>query len=73
LKPDGSIAAQSDLPFGVADLTGSVRPYRVALPDDLPTGVYRLILALYDADQAGAPRLLTKAGADHVELATFDW
>jgi hypothetical protein len=71
LDQAGQVAAQLDQPFGVADLAGAPRLYGVPLPPDLAPGVYRLIVALYDPGQAGAPRLLTAAGADHVELGIF--
>jgi uncharacterized membrane protein len=72
LDRNGRVAAQNDLAFGAADLAAMARPYSVPLPDDLPPGSYRLIAALYNPDLAGAPRLLTTAGADHVELGVVD-
>jgi 4-amino-4-deoxy-L-arabinose transferase-like glycosyltransferase len=71
LDQAGQVAAQLDQPFGVADLAGASRMYGVPLPSDLAPGVYRLIVALYDPGRAGAPRLLTVTGADHVELGVF--
>lgn len=72
LDENGRVAAQHDRAFGAADLAGSARPTSVSLPEDLPPGRYRLIAALYNPDLAGAPRLLTTAGADHVELGSID-
>lgn len=71
LDENEQIVAQYDLPFGAVDLAGPARAYGVPLPADLPPGSYRLIVALYDPDQVGAPRLLTITGADHVELGVF--
>ncbi len=71
LDQAGQVAAQHDQPFGVADLAGTPRVYGVPLPSDLAPGVYRLIVALYDPGQTGAPRLLAVTGADHVELGVF--
>jgi hypothetical protein len=71
LDQAGQVAAQLDQSFGVADLAGAPRLYGVPLPSDLAPGVYRLIVALYDPGRAGAPRLLTVTGADHVELGVF--
>jgi len=70
LDAQGKLAAQTDQPFGAAELTAPITRYRLALPRFLDPGSYRLIVALYDPAQPGAPRLLTSAGADHVELAS---
>ena len=43
--------------------------YGLRLPAELTPGPYRLIGGLYDPGAPGAPRILTAAGADHVELA----
>ncbi len=69
LDAQGRLAAQTDRPFGAAELAAPLTAYTLALPRFLPPGAYRLILALYDPGQPAAPRLLTAAGADHVELA----
>lgn len=73
LDENGRVAAQMDQPFGAADLAAPFQVYSVPLPADLPPGSYRLLAALYDPGQAGAPRLLTRAGADHVELGVISW
>jgi hypothetical protein len=63
--------AQTDLPFGGAEMRAPATSYAILVPWQLPAGEYRLIMALYDPAQPGAPRLLTTAGADHVELGTL--
>ena len=73
LGPDGAIVAQSDQPLVSSILLGQSAPqsYGILLPDMLPPGDYRLIAAVYDPAQAGAPRLPV-AGGDSVELARWD-
>jgi 4-amino-4-deoxy-L-arabinose transferase-like glycosyltransferase len=73
LNPQGQVVAQTDQPFGAADLADPARTYGVLVPTDLTPGGYRLIVALYDASQINTPRLLTSTGADYVELAVFDF
>jgi hypothetical protein len=71
LDDTGTLVAQTDVPFGREDVEGDARPYAVRVPWRLPAGSYRLIAGIYDPAQAGAPRLLTTAGADHVELGVL--
>jgi hypothetical protein len=71
LDARGKLAAQTDQPFGAAELAAPLTRYRLTLPRFLDPGPYRLIVALYDPARPGAPRLLTAAGADHVELASL--
>jgi hypothetical protein len=73
LDETGRVAAQLDQPFGAADLATPFQAYSLPLAADLPPGSYRLLAALYDPGQAGAPRVLTSAGADHVELGGMGW
>jgi hypothetical protein len=61
--------AQTDQPLAAARLAAPVTGYRISLPRSLPSGVYRLIVALYDPSKPGAPRWRTASGADHAELA----
>jgi hypothetical protein len=70
LDAQGRLVAQTDQPFGAAELAAPLTRYRLALPRFLDPGAYRLIAALYDPARPGAPRLPTAAGADHVELAS---
>lgn len=70
LDARGKLVAQTDQPFGAAELTAPLTRHRLTLPRFLDPGPYRLIVALYDPARPGAPRLLTTAGADHVELAS---
>ncbi len=69
LNAGGQVVAQTDRPFGPTQ-NQAVSGYGIALPHALPDGSYRLILALYDADRAGA-RLPTAEGADFVELGSL--
>ena len=71
LDARGKLVAQTDQPFGAAELAAPLTRHRLALPRFLDPGSYRLIVAIYDPAQPGAPRLLTTAGADHVELASL--
>ncbi len=71
LDAGGRLATQVDQPFGVADLATEPARFVMPLPQLLPPGDYRLILALYDPAQPNAPRLLTTDGADHVELGAY--
>jgi hypothetical protein len=71
LNAEGKLVAQGDQPFGPADLSGDTVQYALPLPRLLAPGAYRLVMALYDPSQEGAPRVLTSGGADHVELKTL--
>jgi hypothetical protein len=71
LDAGGALVAQTDLPFGGAEMRAPATSYAILVPWQLPAGEYRLIMALYDPAQPGAPRLLTTAGADHVELGAL--
>jgi hypothetical protein len=71
LSPNGLLVTQTDLPFDEQALLADVTRYDIVIPHSLSSGAYRLIVALYDPAQPGAPRVLTTAGADHVELGTL--
>lgn len=71
LDDAGRLVAQTDRPLAAADLGAAATAYAVSLPWRLPPGEYRLITALYDPALEGAPRLLTAAGGDHVDLAVL--
>ncbi len=66
----GRLVAQADQPLGAGQV-GVTTSYPLALPLLLQPGNYRLILAVYDPGREGAPRLLTTAGDDHVELGVL--
>jgi hypothetical protein len=68
LDSDGALVAQTDLPFGAADMETPVRSYGILVPHELAPGRYRLILAMYDPKQASPARILTADGSDHVDL-----
>ena len=74
LDETGALVAQTDAPFARDELDrdGAARPraYAITLPWTLPQGSYHLIAALYDPEQEGAPRILTREGADIVTLGT---
>ncbi len=71
LNAHDKIVAQTDQPAVAAEFAGRTASYGILLPDaGLAPGQYRVILALYNPEQAGAPRRLTAAGADFVLLAT---
>jgi mannosyltransferase len=67
----GALVAQDDRALQLTGgATGSgLAAYGLRLPAELTPGPYRLIGGLYDPGAPGAPRILTAAGADHVELA----
>ena len=74
LDRSGALVAQDDRPlmFSGPRAAGSgLAVYGLALPAELSDGPYRLITGLYDPAQAGAPRVLTADGADHVVLREF--
>ncbi len=71
LDTQGQLVVQADRPFTAGDLSGQMTHDTLIVPRYLVPGVYRLILALYDPARPDAPRLLTAAGTDHVELAVF--
>jgi hypothetical protein len=71
LDASGHLVAQTDRPLGVlASPAESGQPvaYGIALPEELAPGSYRLILAIYDPAEPGAPRWLTADGGDHLDL-----
>lgn len=68
---NGKLVAQTDRPFGVAELQVPIISYGILLPSVLPPGEYRLLTGLYDPGQEGAPRWLTVSGADSVELGVM--
>jgi len=72
LDAQGRLVAQTDRPFTAADLTAGMTRDTLVIPRYLVPGRYRLILALYDPARPGAPRLLTAAGADAVELGRWE-
>jgi hypothetical protein len=71
LDASGRLVAQTDQPFGAAQLREQPSGTSIALPRFLSPGTYRLIAALYDPSKPNAPRWMTSAGADHVELAVL--
>ena len=71
LDENGKLAAQTDQAIGAADFAAGPAGYTLALPRTLAPGNYRLILAVYNPAEQGAPRLLTLEGKDHVELGTL--
>jgi hypothetical protein len=70
LGPDGALIAQTDAPLNLGPEGGRFH-YGILVPEVLPPGDYRLIVALYAPAEPGAPRLTTTAGGDIVELARF--
>ncbi len=74
LDETGALIAQTDTPFTAsnlaADSAAQPRAYAITLPWELPQGAYRVIAALYDPEQEGAPRIKTRDGADAVTLTT---
>lgn len=73
LNPEGQLVAQDDRAFVLADSATEVQTlYGILLPASLPSGSYRLITGLYNPAVENAPRLLTTAGADFVELAVIE-
>ena len=69
----GALVAQDDraLQLTGAESSGSgLAAYGLRLPAELAPGDYRLIGGLYDPGAPGAPRILTAAGEDHVELGS---
>lgn len=66
LASDGSLIAQNDRPLPRADRQEDV--YGILVPRTLATGEYRLVVAVYPAQEANAPRLRTLAGHDVVEI-----
>ena len=71
LDTEGPPVAQVDesLPGGTATwLADQVEPQALTVRTPATPGRYRLILALYHPEQAGFPRLVTRAGDDFVTL-----
>jgi hypothetical protein len=68
LDSQGVLVAQTDLPFGAADIEAPVKSYGILIPEELSPGRYRLIVALYDSERADSARFLTADGTDHVDL-----
>lgn len=71
LDSGGRLVAQVDRPLAIpADPnTGdSLAIHGISLPDELAAGPYRLILAIYNPAEPGAPRWLTADGRDHIDL-----
>ncbi|MCB0184927.1 MAG: hypothetical protein KDE31_11710, partial [Caldilineaceae bacterium] len=67
---------QSDgMPGGATSalLPGQVLTQTVTLPGVPAPGTYRLIVATYDPQQPGNPRLVTATGEDFVELVPSLW
>ena len=69
LDASGKLVAQTDHPFGTAELAAPVTSYTIATPRELASGAYRLIAAIYDPGRPGAPRWLAATGADLLDLA----
>jgi hypothetical protein len=72
LDAAGQLVAQDDRPLRLTDpIAGAagLATYGLLLPGELAAGPYRLVAALYDEGQPGAPRVLTAGGADLVQLA----
>jgi hypothetical protein len=75
LAPDGALVAQQDRPLAAARRgagSGHIDTYGILIPADAPAGRYRLVTALYDPGQPGAPRLVTDEGADVVLLGEIE-
>lgn len=74
LGPDGNVVAQADKTLQATlprpEPTAS-DGYGILLPEALPPGDYRLIVAVYDPLLDGLPRLTTSDGSDHVEIARW--
>jgi 4-amino-4-deoxy-L-arabinose transferase-like glycosyltransferase len=75
LAPDGTLVAQQDRPLAAArrgNGIGHIDTYGILIPAGVPAGRYRLVTALYDPAQPGAPRLVTDEGADVVLLGEIE-
>lgn len=71
LDAHDTVVAQTDQPLLASVIAARPASYGILLPEQgLAPGAYRLILALYNPELAGAPRLRTTEGADFVPLAT---
>ena len=68
LDANGVLVAQADRPFGAENFGADPTGYALNLPAALQPGNHRLIVAVYNPEADGAPRLLTASGKDHVEL-----
>jgi hypothetical protein len=68
----GALVAQDDraLQLTGAETGSGLAAYGLRLPAELAPGDYRLVGGLYDPGAPGAPRILTAAGEDHVELGS---
>jgi hypothetical protein len=71
LDANGTLAAQTDVPFIAEHLAEPAQLAVVTLPWLTPPGEYRVIAALYDPGQEGAPRVRTVAGMDSVTLGSL--
>jgi hypothetical protein len=65
------LVTQLDVPFTADDLSGRVRTFGVPLPQAMPNSPYQVYVGLYNSSQAGMPRVLTRLGADQVDIARF--
>lgn len=75
LNEHGQLVAQDDRPLLLSAAganTPTLTTYAILLPMDLPVARYQLIAGVYDPAQAGAPRLVTSTGADHIVLTEFE-
>ncbi len=75
LDAGGQLVAQDDRPLVLSAprAAGSgLAVYGLVLPEAIGAGPYQLIAGIYDPQKAGAPRLKTKDGADHVLLRSYD-
>jgi hypothetical protein len=75
LDARGALLAQTDRPFIPSQNTAAdgawTTSYGILIPAAAAQGDYQVVLALYDPAQPGAPRLLTRAGADTTRLGTI--
>ena len=74
LNDAGQLVAQQDRTLSLQTLAAvdsATELYAIALPVDLATGNYRLLVGLYDPAQTGAPRINTLEGSDAVELGKY--
>jgi len=72
LNGAGQLVAQDDriLAYPLSTIEHQT-VYGILLPVQLSPGLYRLITGLYDPAMADAPRVLTTAGADYIELTVL--
>jgi hypothetical protein len=71
LDAQNNLVAQRDEGFAPGAIGGPAVTYGILLPEDVPPGAYRVIVALYRTEQAGLTRLLMLDGSDSISLATI--